>query len=184
MVQLSEGSPVIRTSAKWLIVWMSERCICDPTNTHLHNLTTRRLKPCRHTCSTWLAYDASNNRNTFGWLLTDRDNACATVDVTLCVSVTDVFIVNITCTHEAKTLSMTRTWSQERHWHQHAISWVEWTSKVSVKAHMSSLIEPECMQPWSKTLKGGSKIGCRPKFWRVVVTTTTLAGTLVQLQLL
>ena len=49
---------------------------------------------------------------------------------------------------------------------------------------MSSWSESECAQPSSETLKGGSQIGCRPKFWRLVVAATTLGDTLVELQLL
>ena len=46
---------------------------------------------------------------------------------------------------------------------------------------MSSKSEPECVQPSSETLKGGSEIGCRPKVWRVVVVATTPGDTLVEL---
>lgn len=158
---LLEGSLVIKTSTKWLSVWTNEICKCDLTNTHPHDLTMRWLKPTRHTCSTWLTDGASDKRDTRDWSLINHDDTCVIVNVTPCASATDVFIANITGTHKAKTLSMTKTWLQARHWHQHAEAWVEWTSKVGVKAHMSSQSELECMQPSSETLKGGSKFGCR-----------------------
>ena len=44
--------------------------------------------------------------------------------------------------------------------------------------------EPEGVQLSIETLKGGSEIGCNPKFWRVVVAATTLGDTLLELQLL
>ena len=50
-----------------------------------------------------------------------------------------------------------------------------------MKSHMSSLSEPKCVQSSSEALKEGSQIGCRPKFWRVVVATRTLGDTLVEL---
>lgn len=114
MVWLSEGSLVIRTSTKWLSVWMSEKCKCDLTNKHPRDLTTRWLKPTRQTCSTWLTDGGRNKRVTCDLSLIDRDDVCVIVNVTPCASATYVFIVNITCTHEAKILSMIRTWSQIR----------------------------------------------------------------------
>jgi len=44
---------------------------------------------------------------------------------------------------------------------------------VDEKTHTSSQSELECVYSSSETLKGGFKIGCRPKFWRVVIATTT-----------
>jgi len=131
MVWLSKGSLVVRTSATWLSVWMSERCKCDLTNTHPHDLTMRQLKPTRHTCSTWLTDAESDKRDTCDWSLIDRDDTCATVNDTLCVSATYVFIVSITCTHEVKTLSMTRIWSQAWHWHNmQKFGWNEQTRRM------------------------------------------------------
>lgn len=49
---------------------------------------------------------------------------------------------------------------------------------------MSSQSEPEYVQSSSETLKGGFEIGCRSTFWRVVVASTTLGDTMVELQLL
>ena len=118
------------------------------------------------------------------WLIIhDQDDACTTMNVTPCVSATNSFMENATNTHEEKTLSITRTWSQAWLRHQHAKTWMQWTSKVDVRTHASSRSEPECVQSSSETLKGGSEIGCRPKFWRVVVAATTLGDTLVELQL-
>lgn len=131
MVWLSQGSSVIKTSEKWLSVWPRERCICDPANTHLHDSMMKWLKPSIHTCSTWLTKGTRDKHDTCDWSLVDCDDACATGNVTSCANVKNVFIVNTTCKHEAKTLSMTWTWSQAWLWHQHAKTWVKWISKVS-----------------------------------------------------
>lgn len=89
-----------------------KRCIHDFANTHLHNMTMRLLKPSTHTCSTWLTDGVSGKCDTFDWSLGNRDDTCTIVYMTPCVSVMDVYIANTTCTHEAKALCMTITWSQ------------------------------------------------------------------------
>lgn len=158
---------------KILSVWTSERCICDPKSIHLYDSMTRRLKPSKHICSTWLTDSTIDKHDTCDWSLVDRDDDCVTLNVTLCVILVDVFIVNTSCTQEVKTLSMTRTWSQAWYWHQHETIWMRWTSKVDENTHTSSWSELECVQSSSETLKGGSETGCRPEFWRVAVATTT-----------
>lgn len=45
---------------------------------------------------------------------------------------------------------------------------VERSRKVGAKTHMSLQGEPECVHTSRKTLNGGSEIGCRPKFWKVL----------------
>lgn len=122
-----EGNLVVRTSTKLLSVWKIERYISNLANTNLHVLTMRQLKPSRHTCSAWLTDGVTKKHDTCDWLLVYYDDACATEYVTLCVSATYVYIENTTSTRRAKTLSITRTWSQAWHWHQHEN--IKWNDK-------------------------------------------------------
>jgi len=46
---------------------------------------------------------------------------------------------------------------------------------VDEKTPTGSHIEPKGVQSSSETPEGGSEIRCRPKFWRVVVATTTVS---------
>lgn len=76
-------------------------------------------KPSKHTCSTSLTDVISDKYDTRDLLFIVQYDACAIVNVTLFVSVTYAFILNKTSTYEAKTFSITRTWSQARLRHQH-----------------------------------------------------------------
>lgn len=49
---------------------------------------------------------------------------------------------------------------------------VKWTCKENSKSHMSSWSELEYAKSSIESLKGGSDIGCKPKFLRVVVAAT------------
>ena len=135
--RLSKGSLVIITSAKM------SKCV---NNRKMHRLSyehtlawldAEMTKPFLYTCSTWLTDGVSDKRDTHDWLFIHWDDACVIVNVTLCVSATDAFIANITRTYETKTLSITRTRSQAWLRHQHAETWMQWTSKADVKTHTS-----------------------------------------------
>lgn len=124
MVRLSKGSLIIRTSVKWLSVCIIKICIDDHENTHSHQLHDETTQAIQQTCSTWLIKGASDKHDTRDLFLIDHDDTRETVNLTPCVSGTEAFVANITSTHKAKTLSITRTWSHIWLRYQHEKTWM------------------------------------------------------------
>lgn len=184
MVWLLKGSPVIRTSAKWLSVWMHQWCKCDLPNTHRHDLTTIWLKLMRHTCSTRLTDGASNKRDTYDWLLIDRENGCAIINVTLCLcniffhSEHNMYTCREYLEHDENMVAskiLSSTWKtfggmNKKGGCEGSYELMEWTQVYATSKWNSQWRLWICVQ--TKILEGG------------YIATTTLGNTLVELQIL
>ncbi len=168
-VWLLEGDLVIKDSAKWLSVWVSELMhtwSCEHTvnmnwqqdaSNHQDNIY-----------SVWLTNDVSDKHETCDRSFNDQGDAFMIVHTTPFLSVTDVYIVNIVCTHELGPCA----------WLQHGcqcdivtnmekdVQWIvkQGGYKYSTRPHRWAWVLANIK--WKP--KGGSKIRCKEKFWRAL----------------
>ena len=78
-------------------------CACMTLWTHTqHDVTIRHLKPTRQHAQFDSPTSAGDKCNTCDRSLNDHDDTCTTLHTTSCVSATDDYIVNTTCTHKDK----------------------------------------------------------------------------------
>ena len=87
---------------------------------HTHTWPNDANHPNTHAQHEWLTDSLSDKRNAYDWSLDNCNDSCVIVYMTPCESAIDVYIANMACEDEVKTLCMITTWSQAWHWHQHA----------------------------------------------------------------
>lgn len=184
-VWLLEVGLADRVSTKWPSVWMIDFVHAWP---HEHTLNmTWRQDPSNQQDNihlVWLIDGVSDKRDTCDRSSNDHDDACVTVHTTLCVSATDVYIKDTTCTHTGKTCT----------WPKHDskcnivtnmpkyVRWTikRWRCKDSTWAHRKTSI---ACKHQIKT-QGRLWNWMHAKIFEGVVAARTLCETLVELQIL